>query len=310
MTTEQINTEPRQPELQLPTNKSEGAGKLLTPQHSHAKLSQLGPQAQARVYNMRCPSCAKLYKVEAKDILSSSPHFQCQCCKTEFTFDYPPRHPHAIPTRPLKLQNFSLPKASHRDLEIHRDFVKKCPKCGNFNSKAAEECQKCHVLLARVDGLPLEPKFGALPSLVKAWHELMSDYDNVTKHLAFVDRCEDLRAIPFALKKYQALKEAQPQDPVAEQMLQKVWMKALARRADQVVEASKVRKVFSAINSKINWPKVIVVAPWILYSLLILTGMFSSALRNMVGIGVSLFFIHLGLRVFSATRVMSKDQQK
>jgi hypothetical protein len=282
--------------------------------------AQFGPQAQVRVYNMRCPSCAKLYRVDAKDIVSSSPHFDCQACRTQFTFDYPPRHPHAIPTRPLKLPQFSPVSELDFENDIPKEFVRKCPKCGAFNTKAAEDCHKCHVILARAEGMALEPKSGALPSLIRAWQELLSDYENVTKHIAFVDRCEDLQAIPFALKKYQALKEAQPHDDVARKMFEQVWMKSLVHGADRMVRASEIRryiadfkgsrfykKLYKSVVLSVNWPRVIKISPWALYTLLILVGMTSASLRNLVGIGASLFFMHLGLRLFFKGRVGLDD---
>ncbi len=262
--------------------------------NTRAKATEFGPKALLRVYNMRCPSCAKLYKVEAKDVSSSSPHFDCQFCRTQFTFDYPPTHPHSIQTRPLKLSNFSAISELDFTDGIEKEFVRKCSKCGTFNSKAAEECQKCQVIFSKIEGLPLEPKTGALPSLMRAWQELLEDYENVTKHIAFVDRCEDLQAIPYALRKYQALKEAQPQDTVAQEMFKKVWMKSLGQKANRLVEASRIMLLLN----RVNWPKVVKLSPWVLYAAMVLVGATSAQFRNLVGIGVALFFMHLGLRVF------------
>jgi hypothetical protein len=315
MTIEQINREPTRNHSNTGANPRAHS----LSHRDHGPGAQFGPKAQVRIYNMRCPSCAKLYRVDAKDIISSSPHFDCQACRTQFTFDYPPRHPHSIPTRPLKLAQFSAVSELELEHEIPKEFVRKCPKCGTFNSKAAEECSQCHVILARVEGLPLEPKSGALPSLMRAWQELLSDYDNVTKHIAFVDRCEDLQAIPFALKKYQSLKEAQPQDEVARKMFEKVWMKSLVHRADQMVQASGVMRYLTVLQKSplylrllqkvkaVNWPRVIKMSPWVMYTLMILVGLTSASLRNLVGIGASLFFMHLGLRLFFKGRVSLDD---
>lgn len=301
MSQEQINREVRQQiEQQIEVPDERPHSKTLTntglqaPKPARAKATEFGPKAILRVYNMRCPSCAKLYKVEAKDISSSSPHFDCQFCRTQFTFDYPPTHPHSIQTRPLKLAHFSAVSELDFIEGTDKEFVRKCSKCGTLNSKAADECQKCQVIFSKIEGLPLEQKTGALPSLMRAWQELLGDYENVAKHIAFVDRCEDLQAIPYALRKYQALKEAQPQDTVAQEMFKKVWMKSLSTKAQHLVEVSRVRVVLD----RVNWPKVIKLSPWGLYIMMVSVGAMSEQFRNLVGIGVALFFMHLGLRVF------------
>lgn len=237
---------------------------------------------------MRCPSCAKLYKVDSDWIHSSSPHFECQYCKTQFTFDYPPTHPHSIATRPLKLPKFTPVS----QMQIEEGFVRKCPKCGTFNTKTAEECKKCHVILAKLEGLPLEPKQGALPSLVRAWQELMSDYDNIKKHVAFVDRCEDLQALPFALKKYQSLREAQPQDEMAQKMFQQLWMKSLSRQAGHVYKVSRLQ----SLVERINWNRFWQITPWVILALMFVVGVSFTAYRNLVGISVALSVVYFGIK--------------
>lgn len=252
---------------------------------------------------MRCPICAKLYKADSALIMSSNPHFHCQVCHTDFTFDSPPKHPHSVQTRPLKLpsKNPSFSKAA--DLDFNENHFRKCPKCQHVNPKNVDECSHCHVIFSRVEGLPLEPRTGALPSLMKMWQDLMSDYDNLTKHVAFVDRCEDLQAIPFALKKYQSLKEAQPHDEVAQQMFHQVWLKSLGMRAGRMAEASQLK----FLASKVNWPRVIKMSPLALSGLLILIGLFTSPLRNLVGLGAAIAVVTVGLRIFKSGRFQFDD---
>lgn len=267
-------------------------------------LGKTPNRASPKTYNMRCPSCAKLYKVEADSILSSSPRFDCEVCHTAFTFDESPmHHPNSIQTRPLEgvLKNPSFQKAA--SLDFNENHFKKCPKCDHVNPKHVEECVKCHVIFSRLEGLNFETRAGALPSLLRMWQELLSDYDNLTKHVAFVNRCEDLQAIPFALKKYKSLKEAQPHDELAKKMAHQVLLKSLGLTADRVAEASKIKFLFS----KVNWPRLVKLAPLVFGLVLVVFGLMSHPLRNLVGIGVALISLTVGLRFFKSGGILWDD---
>jgi hypothetical protein len=112
--------------------------------------------------------------------------------------------------------------------------------------------------------------------------------------LAFVDRCEDLQALPFALKKYQALREAQPQDELAQKMFQQLWMKSLGRQANHVYEISKMK----LLVDKVNWPMVVQVLPWVLFASLFILGISFAAYKNLVGVSVAMAFIYIGIKIF------------
>jgi ribosomal protein L40E len=186
---------------------------------------------------LRCPSCEKLYRMDTRDVKSSEPHFECLVCQSVFGFEYPTSSPLNVPTKLIRRSQARLEGKDLRPMD-----VKTCPKCAALNAKGSEECRQCGVIFARLNGLPLDSKMGALPSLVKAWQDLMSDYSNLTKHLHFVNRCEDLQAVPYALKKYQDLKEAQPQDQIAQEMLHRVLMRRFAVGAGLVKDHPSVQE--------------------------------------------------------------------
>lgn len=247
----------------------------------------------------RCPHCQKLYRIDTRDIRSSEPHFQCMVCESTFAFSYPPENPLHVKTRLLKASLLpSAPVAERRPLD-----VKACPKCNTLNAKGAKQCGHCNVIFSRLDGLPLDAKLGALPSLVKAWHDLMSDYDNLAKHMAFVHRCEDLQALPYALKKYRDLKEAQPQDQIAHEMLHRVLGQGFVRPANWISNNPAVRQMVS----RIHWARLRKVAPWALAGLLILLGLTQPSLKNLGGIGASILFITFGLHLFFKGRIELSD---
>lgn len=246
-----------------------------------------------------CPSCGKLYRIDSRDIHSSQPHFECLACLTLFSFAYPNPKPLKVVAKVIRP---SVQPLEGR-IESRPVDVKTCPKCSALNARGAKECRRCTVIFAKVENLPLDPKLGARPSLVRAWQELMDDYENLSKHWAFVDQCEDLRAIPFALKKYSDLKVAQPQDHIAQEMLHRVLARKFALRANRIKKIQFIRQSLS----RLNWVRIRKAAPWALSLALILIGVTQPAFRNFAGIGASVLFVTVGLRLFLAGEFRLSD---
>jgi hypothetical protein len=121
--------------------------------------------------------------------------------------------------------------------------------------------------------------------------------------VAFVDRCEDLHALPFALKKYQSLKEAQPQDDLAQKMLHRVLLRNIKTKAETTSSYQRVKTLLS----QVNWVRVRKLAPFVIAAFFILVGLSSGTTRNMVGVGAAILFLTLGLRVFLRGRLSLED---
>lgn len=253
----------------------------------------------------RCPQCFKLYKVDPSHIHSSEPQFECQVCHAQFTFEYPPRNPKAIYTKSLslpqvgKLNKKQTLRQSYAENSSNLVLFKTCPKCLTKNPRGNEECFKCGVLMSKAE---IVSKVGTTPSLIKMWQELLNDYSNITKHMAFVDRCEDLQALPFAMKKYKELKEVQPQDSLADQMFNSVLIKSFSQKASEVSKHPKVKWLF-----QIPWNNVLRVSPLVFSFLFMLIGLFSPGSRNFAGFGVTLLVLTLGLAYFLKGRIRLSD---
>lgn len=250
-----------------------------------------------------CPNCRKVYRIDTRDIKSSEPHFRCLVCDSSFGFAYPPMDPLNVEAR--LIQASLLP--SNQTAERRPMDVKACPKCSALNAKGSQECGRCGVIFAKLESLPLDSKMGALPSLVRAWQDLMSDYDNLTKHLSFVNRCEELQAVPYALKKYRDLKDAQPHDQIADEMLRRVVTRKLSIPASWVSNQPAVRAATSLVTQRINWIRFRKITPWLVSSLLILLGLYVPSLKNLAGIGASVLFITFGLHLFFKGRIELSD---
>lgn len=266
---------------------------------------ELPKQSKSRTYlqplflRTRCPQCSKLYRIDTRDLKSSDPHFDCLVCESTFAFSYPAENPLNVKSRVIKASLLPSVKVTEsRPLD-----VKSCPKCNTLNAKGSLECGRCGVIFSKLENLPMDSKLGAIPSLVKAWQDLMSDYDNLTKHMAFVHRCEDLQALPYALKKYRDLKEVQPQDTIADEMLHRVLGGRLKRPAAWL---SRNPAVQLAVR-RIHWARLRKISPWAMAILLILLGLTQPALKNLAGIGASVLFITLGLHLFFKGRIELSD---
>lgn len=253
-------------------------------------------------FNVRCPTCNKLFRIDSREIKSGSPYFDCTACKARFTFDFPPPNVNRIETRVVS-QKDTFQLADSVDQEEIKE-IRKCPKCLSLNPAISKECLKCGVIFERAESVqPTDAALGAIPSLVKAWQDLLSDYDNLKKHVAFVDRCEDLQALPFALKKYQTLKEAQPQDDLAQKMLHRVLLRKMQGRAAQMglVQSLKIQL------AKVNWVRVRKLTPLVISGMMILIGVSERSGRNIAGLGAALLFLTVGLTVFTKGRLSFED---
>lgn len=160
----------------------------------------------------------------------------------------------------------------------------------------ATDCVHCHIIFTKLVR-------GGGSVLGRAWKDLMQDYQNIGKHIAFVDRCEDLQALPFALRKYQDLQTAQPQDSVTQDMIHQVWLRGLSKKM-QASDWFRQSKVFA---QSVNWNRVLKMSPWLMGALFIGLGLLKYSLRNLVGIGVAILFLCLGLVLFKRGKVELSD---
>jgi hypothetical protein len=232
---------------------------------------------------LRCPSCAKLYEVDSADIQTSHPQFHCVSCESRFTFSFPPLDPKNIICTPVDAEG-------HSSLEWAMKNSKSCPKCGALSPRTAEECYACHVIFSKLEGLPMDPSLRAQPSLVRKWKLLIEDFANETKHEDFINSCQALEALGFALTKYQDIKQAQGGDTLCDRMIENI-----NARISNALTLSSVPKKNPAALLKPRWQKYALWAPYILSFLLILWGTFSLGHRNLIGLGVATACLATGL---------------
>lgn len=235
--------------------------------------------------HMRCPSCAKLYEVEEKDIHSSEPQFQCVACQTRFTFSYPP----------IDFRNIACRICDAEGQDAFDDMMKSqrsCPKCGALSPREAEECYSCHVIFSRLDGLPQDPALRAQPSLVRKWKAVVDDFENEKAHEDFIESCQRLEALNFAVSKYIDMKQALGGDEVCEQRLRQLQaLQDLALR--QSVQPAASRPAAPAVVY--NLKSILVYLIYGVSLFLIVWGASSLGHRNLVGLGVALACLETGV---------------
>jgi hypothetical protein len=257
---------------------------------------------------LKCPECQKLYRIDTRDIISDSPHFDCIQCGVTFKAESDPKSSQRLITKTATKQVLSQLQAQ----ELSPEVIRRCPKCGACNLKSQTECLKCGIIFEKYERA--EKEGGMLPSLVKSWSDLMQDYNNIAKHISFVDQCEDLQAVPFALKKYRELREMQPFDEIAAQMHQKALLRSVAQK---FVLSSKEyffqKPRFLLIHHYLfhrPWKRYFRLGTFILPFVFILWGLFQSHLRNLIGLGVSFLFLRLAVQFFIKGEIKLKDLWK
>ena len=122
-----------------------------------------------------------------------------------------------------------------------------------------------------------------------------------------MDRCEDLQALPFALRKYQDLQKVQPQDGLAKEMAYQVWLRGVSDKISDKIEGVDLYKRCRHLLRRVNWTRVQKMGPWVIGLLMIVVGLLGTSLRNLVGFGAATLFLWLGLIVFKRGKIEFSD---
>lgn len=263
---------------------------------------------------VRCPQCLKLYCVSSNDIHSNRPSFECRVCLALFAFEYPPRTSAAgvssgrVVARTLKLPQVKKLSQQGAAKSAPAEELKSCPKCHSLNPRTSEDCFKCGIVFSKYSAT------GERASLMKAWRDIFDDYTSVAKHFAFVDRCEELHALPYALKKYKDLREAQPHDPVAREMVNSIMLKlmetsagkATSRVAQRVAEKTGLGRLIFNVKAW-PWARIVRLSPVSLGMVLIVVGITRWGAPNLVGAGAAVMAMSLGMQLFFRGRLHWHD---
>ena len=103
-----------------------------------------------------------------------------------------------------------------------------CPKCSYENPKGSVSCKRCLLIFAKY-----EKKVAQMNSIGSAqvltpqkledqWKEILADYDNLSKHEAFVAESLKAKQLPYASQQYKKMVDLNGADIVAKKMIDKI----------------------------------------------------------------------------------------
>lgn len=174
---------------------------------------------------IRCPNCTKLYSVDATEIRTEKPQFECVECHTRFWFRFPPASDLVeVPTYFMDQNAASIKPLPQQDTaaETPKDFA--CTKCGAKNPKGSDECVRCGLVFEKHRKQMHGPKemISSTPELKSLWERVLSDYSNETLHETFINLALGQNNLPFASQQYRQILEASPSEEMALKMREKI----------------------------------------------------------------------------------------
>ncbi|MGE3757240.1 MAG: hypothetical protein AB7H97_05765, partial [Pseudobdellovibrionaceae bacterium] len=222
-------------------------------------------------------------------------------CETQFSFHYPPENDEKIiVARVLRVD------AGRQSLGVGGGRVKTCSKCGHENTWDAGECSYCQVVFEKLRDLPLG-KVRASGNLIKIWTDLVLDFGDQEKHLAFISQGERENCLEFCELRYKQYLEIQAFDETAQNYLRLVRLRHQQTHKEE--EKPTFRPSFWLKNMEVNklktldWKKLsIKMSPYFCGILMILVGFFIGGLRNLVGIGAAFLILWTGLSLYLGDR--------
>lgn len=266
--------------------------------------------AQPLAFQMRCPNCRKLYSVEPH-LLGASPDefskFECVGCHTTFLATRPELHGHQfLETQMLETQLAPLNEVE-RVSEVPRDEApraaliavpvraRECPNCHSANTLAARECIACGVVFARfrpgaearaADDMSLAES----AELIAMWDAITDDYEDISKHESFVQRCFELEKLAFAAHKYAQVLVSAPHEDIARRMRRRAaGLASFGFDATaQGLNRSSWRFPLPSFNNLIIMFGAIAVV----------VGLGLPHVRQAAGVGFAMIALAIGLRIF------------
>lgn len=184
-------------------------------------------------------------------------------------------------------------------LEFSTDFgrsFQNCPACQKELIASAQECLSCGVVITRVqDRQYLKNKqntvgaidhlsVGEIKQLDRRWKQVVVNYHDHQEHYNFINHCQRVGALPFAVHHYTQMLEVDSEDDIAELMRRQV----LSRLTVKLETSKPVAPALAEIQ-----PLLFVVLRWISALLLftatafITIGLLAPNQKNLVGLGVA-----------------------
>ena len=99
-----------------------------------------------------------------------------------------------------------------------------CPECGYENPKGSVSCKRCLLIFEiyvkyhmRANSQVNGPR-----KLEEKWKELLTDYDNIEKHEAFISDALKDKNLQFVSQQYRKMLDMNAADEIAKKMIDKI----------------------------------------------------------------------------------------
>ncbi|MBT4760608.1 MAG: hypothetical protein HOO06_02825 [Bdellovibrionaceae bacterium] len=267
---------------------------------------------------IRCPKCFKPFLVREALITYDEPQFACNQCDTQFWIPYKESKgldeflgielalnhleieeaPQVSTSITESMGKTNIEKTSTEAFQFRGERA--CPKCGRANSFQTEECTNCGVIISRYELISKEDNPHVPVHLMESWQAVMDDYENEQVHTSFLNKCQKIRQLQYASKKYSSILNVYGGDERALNMKKQVV--ALAQTDAGLTRPQKVET--KGIAFKPRKRKTGIFAKLLLSlvgvgMVLFFAGQFFPELRNLMGLGASLIFISLTLLIYT-----------
>lgn len=281
---------------------------------------------QAVEMHLRCPTCFKLYAVDAKTIYVAKPEFQCTQCEQKFWVNFPEALEFsevvAFPVEWSESYNVSASADEMAELalaeDLEADLLSKMSfetekmkldyqepsvdSAGRVSSASAEDSVRYGIEFEKswkddsfaAQGLSFtdhseveEPEVGSTQWMVdREWEKVLNNYDVKAYHDGFISEGKKLNALELVYEKYKSLKEANPSDPVA-----KTRLKQVERMVQRYAVAPKEVSPKKNTQGIKMYYKYLPWASLAVAGILIAAGFSHESLNHLAGLGFALIFL-------------------
>lgn len=289
-----------------------------TTDHAHDGVDQ------AVEMHLRCPTCFKLYVVDAKAIYVSKPEFQCTQCEQKFWVNFPEALEFsevvAFPVEWSENYNVSASAEEMAELALAEDLqadllskmsfeterlkldYQETPSSAPESSvmeKFGVEYEKSFQGPIKTQDLEFieegysssssdEAEVGSVNWLIdREWEKVLNNYDVKAYHDGFISEGKKLNALDLVYKKYKNIIEANSFDPIAKARFKQVerMVQRYALSAEKSTSAQAAKKSLKSYYKYLPWVSLAIAG------ILIAAGFSHESLNHLAGLGFALIFL-------------------
>lgn len=298
-------------------------------EHKHQHQN---PQALSDAeMHLRCPTCFKLYAVDAKTIYEPKPEFQCVQCEQRFWINFPEalefsetvgfpsewqeNYENIVTADEMAGQSVSqelegglLEKMTFEGNKQNLSYVEEpsAPpqqptnlKQGVIQSEMKNDIDFEESAIKADETKTNEEDQVGTPNwtLAREWEKVINNYEVRAYHRGFIEEAQKLGALDFAYNKYRELKSINPFDKMAKEGLR--FVESLMQKQDVVAaKLNRNKKAMTGSTAVASNAKGLRAyykyLPWTalaIAAIMIAIGFSSESLNHFAGLGFAIIFL-------------------